>query len=100
VGVHAGQGVVEDQYAGSADDGTRDCGPLLLSATERDPAFAYNRLVPTRKSGDVLCDVGRFCRLLDGKLFGQRVHLPRAKRDVLGDGVAEEECLLRHEADI
>ncbi len=95
VGVNAGEGVVEDQDAWIADESARDGGALLLAARERDAALAHERFVLLRERFDVGSDAGGFGSALD--LLCGGVHC--AEGDVLADGVAEQERLLRHEAD-
>src|SRR5439155_23465826 len=57
VRVDRGERVVADEDARILRDGTRDRGPLLLSAGERHPALADHRVVTGREVGDVLAQL-------------------------------------------
>ena len=58
VGVYAGQGVVEDQDGGIAEDGAGDGGALLLAAGESDAALADDGAEAGRELEDLVGDVG------------------------------------------
>ena len=58
VGVHGGQGVVQDQDAGVRGQGPRQRGALLLSAGERDAPLAHEGLVALGKVAHVLGQLG------------------------------------------
>src|SRR3954469_14089455 len=94
--VDAGERVIEDQYPRIADEGAGDCGALFLSARQRDAAFAYHRFVALGKAFDIDGNVGRLRGVADVRI-GRRIY---AKRDVLANSIAEQERLLRHEADV
>ena len=57
VGVDAGEGVVEDEDAGAAEEGAGDGGALLLASGEGDAALADGGVVAV---GEVF-DVARRC---------------------------------------
>ena len=100
VGVDAGEGVVEDEDAWAAEQGAGDGGALLLASGEGDAAFADRRVVAFGEAFDVLGDVGGFGGGFDVVKLRLAVFLRYAEGDVFADGVAEEECLLRDEADV
>ena len=60
VGVDAGEGVVEDEDFGIANEGAGDGGALLLAAGEGDAAFADHGVVAFGEGFDVGGDVGGF----------------------------------------
>ena len=65
VGVDAGEGVVEDQDAGAAEEGAGYGGALLLASGEGDAALAYRGVVAFGETFYVLGDVGGFGGGLD-----------------------------------
>ncbi len=96
VGVDAGEGIVEDEDLWIADDGAGDGGALLLAAGEGEAAFAdfgVEAFGEFENLGADVSDGGGFLNLL-GRCVGS------AEGDVLADGLGEEECLLRDEADV
>src|SRR5450759_2779022 len=100
VGVDAGEGVVEDEDAGAAEQGAGDGGALLLASGERDAAFADGGVVALGETFDVLGDVGGFGGGFDVREWGVAIFFGYAEGDVFADGVAEEECFLGNEADV
>lgn len=94
-GVDAGEGVVEDENGGVAEDGAGDGGALLLATGESDAAFADFGGVAGGEGGDVVGETALAGGLGDG--FG--VGAGYAEGDVFGEGGAEEEGFLRDEAD-
>ena len=58
--VDAGEGIVEDEDARIADDGTCDGGALLLSARRSDAALADYRFILIRETFDVGIEAGDF----------------------------------------
>jgi hypothetical protein len=60
VGIDAGEGVVEDEDAGAAQQGASDGGALLLAPRKSDAALADGRVVAFGETFDVLGDVGGF----------------------------------------
>ena len=60
VGIDAGQGVVEDEDGGAAQQGAGDGGALFLSAGKRDAAFADDGFKALRELLELLADVGGF----------------------------------------
>src|SRR5450755_2177957 len=60
LGVDAGESIVEDQNAGTAEQRAGDGGALLLASGESDAAFAYGGVVAFREIFDVLVDIGGF----------------------------------------
>ena len=58
VGVYGGEGVVEDEDAGVAEDGAGDGGALLLAAGEGDAALADDGLEAAGELEDLGGDVG------------------------------------------
>src|ERR1700728_289852 len=96
VGVDAGESVVEDQNLGIADEGTGNCGALLLTAGEGDAAFAHHRVVAFGEALDIGGDVGRVGGTLN-LLIGSRFH---AQCNVFANAVTEEKSFLRHESDV
>jgi hypothetical protein len=103
VGVYAGQGVIEDEDGGIAEDGSRDGGALLLAARKGDAALAYDGAEAAGEFEDLVGDVGgaggAFDLLVEG-LFGcVGGGCGDAEGDVVGDGGGEEEGFLGDEAD-
>ena len=96
VGIDRGQGVVEDEDAWVADDGSGDGGALFLSAGEGDSAFTDHGVKAAGEFEDFGGDVGDGGGLLD--LLGGGVGCTEG--DVVTDGIGEEEGLLGHEADV
>src|SRR4051812_4089093 len=96
VGIDARKRVIENEDTWVADDGARDRGALLLSAGERDATLAHHSLVLFRE----LFDVGRNAGTRCGAANILNTRSLSAERDVLADGVGEEECLLRHETNV
>ena len=78
------------------DEGAGDADALLLAPAEVDPTFAEHGVEPVLKRFDVLTNAGVLGRLSD-LLF---VRLALAKGDVVADGVAEQEDVLRHVAQV
>src|SRR5712664_3980989 len=58
--VDAGEGIVEDEDAGVANDGSGDGGALLLSSRESDAAFADNCFVFMGEALNVGIEAGDF----------------------------------------
>src|SRR6266403_990978 len=100
VGVDAGEGVVENEDAGTAQKGAGDGGALLLASGESDAAFADCGVVAFGEAFDVLRDVGGFGGGFDVVQLRLAVFLRYAKGNVFADGVAEEECFLGNESDV
>ncbi len=96
VGVHAGERVVQDHDARVANESARDGGALLLSARKGDAALADQGRVLVGEGLNVLGDAGAIGRGAHLFVGGTR----RAKRDVLADGVGEQEGLLRDESEV
>src|SRR3954471_5849316 len=96
VRVYAGERVVQNQDAGIANQGARDCGALLLSAGERDPAFANQSFVLFGK----LFDVSGYVRCLRRPLNFHVAGRGYTEGDVLAHSFAEEKSLLRNETDV
>ena len=115
VGVHRRQGVVQNQDRRIDQQGARERGALLLAAGERQAALADHRLPGFREGVDVFIEARDFgggqhgveALGLDVRRLGRgagagrqaRARARRAERDVLGDGLREQERLLRHHAD-
>ena len=81
---------------GSLEQRARECDALSLATGECEPLLADDRLVPVRQSDDEL--VG-----FDGARRGFDVRIARARpgeRDVVADGVGEEERVFEHDADL
>src|SRR6266550_1142486 len=96
VRVHAGESVVENEDARTTQQRACDGGTLLLASGESDAALSYCRVVAFGKAFDVLGNIGGFGGGFD--FFETRI--VSTEGDVLADGKAEQECLLRDEADI
>src|SRR5271157_1666829 len=100
MGVDAGEGIVEDEDAGAAEQGAGDRGALLLASGESDAAFAYGGVVAFGETFDVLGDVGCFGSGFDVVQRDVTVFARYAEGNVFADGIAEQECFLRNEADV
>ncbi len=90
VGIHAREGVIEDEDGRPPQQRARDGGALFLSARERHAAFANHRLEALRKFLKFASDVRGLCGL--EQLFSGRIR--NTKREIFADGFAEQECLL------
>src|SRR5262245_5930900 len=94
--VDAGECIVENENAGSTHQRTRNGGALLLTAGEGYAALADHRGVTLGEAFNILRDVSGLGSSLDflriGSIFPER--------NILANGVAEEECLLRYESDV
>jgi hypothetical protein len=82
IGVYAGQGVVEDQDFGVAQDGAGDGGALLLASGEGHPALTDYGAEAGGEFEDFCGDVGG----ARGGFYIRLIGLWRAKRDVASDG--------------
>ena len=91
-----GQRVIEHQDARVANDGARNGRALLLPAGKRDAALAHQRAITLGKALDVVGDVGRLGSAADVFVGG----ILRSEGDVVANAVAEQERLLRNEADV
>ena len=107
VGVDARKRIVENQDARAAQNGAGDGGALLLASGECDAALADGGVVAFGEGFDVVSDVGGIGGGLDFvkrgfALFAVVVFVFKgcAEGYVFADGVAEEKCLLRNEADL
>ena len=79
-GVDAGEGVVQNQNAGIAQDGAGDGGALLLAAGESDAALADHGLVAVGERFDIGREPGDFGGAADLVLAWRLRH---AEGDVL-----------------
>src|SRR6266849_6661720 len=93
--VDAGEGVVEDEDAGVADDSAGDSSALLLSTGQGDAAFSDNRFVFMGEALDVGIETGDFGGLTN--LI--EIVIGKAEGDVAADRFAEEVGVLRDVAD-
>src|SRR5580698_3830334 len=100
VRIYAGKRIVEDQNARAAEKSAGDGGALLLASGERDATFAYCGVVAFGETLYVLRDVSGFGGGFNVVELRLAVFLRYAVGDVLANGVAEEECFLRYEADV
>src|SRR5713101_4292816 len=85
IGVHAGEGIVEDEDARITGHGAGDGGALALASGESDAAFAHQSLVAGGEVFHVAAepgDPGGFFRLA-GSMLGE------AEADILAEGIAE-----------
>ena len=96
VGVDAGERVVEHEDARVADEGAGDGGALFLATREREAALANGGLVSLGETVDVIGDVGGFGDAANFSVGG----VLGSEGDVFANCVAEQECLLRDEADV
>ncbi len=62
VGVDAGEGVVEDEDAGTAEEGAGDGGALLLASGEGDAALADGGVIAIGEGLDVVARCWRLRR--------------------------------------
>ena len=90
-GIHRRNRVVEDQDGRIFQQGAGDGDSLLLTARDGDAALAQDSLVAILEVHNVVPDVSKAGRPFN-VLGGSIVH---AKGDVVGDGIREEEVLLR-----
>ena len=96
VRIDRGGRIVEQQNRRIEQHGPGDRQPLPLPAGKIEAPFAEHRVVAVRQRGDEVVGGGDFGGLFD---LGQR-RLGMAEGDVGGDRVAEEERLLKHQADV
>jgi hypothetical protein len=97
VRVNCRQRVVEHQDRRVEDDRARDRRALFLPARQREPPFAHLGRVALREVRDVLVEPRHGRRSGDALVGGLAVG--QAERDVAGEGVGEQERLLRHDRD-
>ncbi len=85
---------VEDHDRGPLEQRPRDGDALPFPARELQAAFAHRRVVAPGQALDEFVDARRARRLLDLGAAG----LGPAVADVVGDGVVEQQRVLRHDA--
>lgn len=90
-GIHRRNRIVEDQDGRIFQQGAGDGDALLLTARDGDTALAQDSLVAILEVHNVVPDVSKAGRPFN-VLGGGVIH---AKGDVVGDGIREEEVLLR-----
>ncbi len=95
--VDAAGGVVEDEDARVHDQRARDGDALALAAAEREAALADDRVVALGERGD---EVVRLRGLRGAARTSLVARLRPAEADVLGDRGAEQERVLRDDADV
>src|SRR6185437_6241796 len=95
LGVHAGEGIVQDEDAGVADDGPGDGGALLLATGQSNATLSHRGGVLLGKILDIGGDAGTLRRQADRLFIG----LVGAESDVLLHRIAEQERFLGHKAD-
>src|SRR5215213_783966 len=95
LGVERARRLVEDEDRRVAQDRPRDRDALLLAAGEPVAALADNGVVAVRQRCDDVVDPGRLGGDLDLVVRGVRL----CEAQVLPDGLVEEVCLLRDDAD-
>ena len=94
LGVEGTGGFVEDEDGRVFEDGAGDAETLALSATEVESTVADGGVVALLHEGDEFVGVSHLCGMADGidAVVGA------TEGDVVGDGVVEEDAVLRHEA--
>src|SRR5438477_4147687 len=96
VGIDARQCVIKNKDPRIANDGASDCGSLLLSTRQGQPALSNHRGIPLRETLNLLCQTGSFgCHL---HFFLPAVF--RAQRDIVANARAEQESSLRNKSDV
>src|SRR5215472_5050517 len=85
LGIHAREGVIENQDTRVTDQRARDCRALLLPAGERNTALADHGFVAFREASNIGGNVSGCRRLTNLRVRG-RIY---AERDVFPDAVAE-----------
>ena len=90
-GVHRRDGVIKDQDGRVLQQGAGDGDALLLAARDGDAALAEDGLIAVLEIHDVVPDISETGRPLDVLRRGF-VH---TEGDVVGDGIREEEVVLR-----
>ena len=91
-GVYCAEAVVEQQDAGLSNEGTCHADALFLTATKVHAPFAKKRVVAVFELFDILRDT-REARGLRGT--ERSVFACQTKFDVVQDGIAEQEHVLR-----
>ena len=89
------RGVVEHEDPRVGDDRPGDRDPLALSARQRVPTLADQRVVPVGELHHEVVGAGQARRRLDALAVGGRV----GEGDVGGDRVVEQQRVLEHHAD-
>ena len=94
--VEGGRRLVEEEDGRVLEQRPRDADALALAAGERGAVLGDVRPVPARQPGHEVVDVGGARRRLDLLVVGVETSVA----DVVGDGAAEEDGLLRHQRDL
>src|SRR5215471_19060184 len=95
VRVDARQSIVENENPRIPDERPRNSSSLLLPAGESDAALAHHRFIAFRK----LFNIGRDVRRCSRNTYLCVTCGFHSEGNVFADAVAEQECLLWHEAD-
>lgn len=95
--IHSAEAVIEQQDVGLSNEGTCHADALFLTATEVDSPFAKKRVIAVFKLFDVLRDT-REARSLRGT--ERSVFACQTKFDVVQNGIAEQEHVLRDVAHV
>src|ERR1035438_2719941 len=96
VGVHVGKRIIENQNCWSPKQGACDGGTLFLAAGKSDSAFTYHGFKSLRELLNLAANMRSFGSLKH--VFEVGIWNPKC--EVSTDCFAEEECLLRHHADV
>ena len=94
--VEGGRRLVEEEDGRVLEQRPRDADALALAPGERRAVLGDVRPVPARQAGHEVVDVGGARRRLDLLVAGVQPSVA----DVVGDGAAEEDGLLRHQRDL
>src|SRR5437763_1608808 len=95
VSIDTREGVFQNQDPWIANDGSRDCGALLLSTRQGDAALSHNSPILFWKALNISGDAGAFGSIVDLVI----AYTIGSKRNVFADRVAEQKRLLGYKAD-
>ena len=95
-GVHRGQAVVKDHHRGAPGQHPGDGHPLLLAPRQGNPPLADDRIVAIGEALDCLVHHGHSRGAPQFRQFQPRLD----RREVIPDGLGEEEGLLEAESDM
>ena len=95
-GIDGGNRVVQNENGRVFHECAGDGYPLLLTARNGHASFAEDRAVALVEADDVIVNVRKLCGVFHGFVMVCTVILNGRKGDVIFDGIAEKEVILRN----